>query len=104
MFPSANIQDNLETSDVSKSEHFSVAASLLEVSFFIYEEIICSSALNNITFYCFCSLQVQKPTLATSLTHRSFMTNREMVTKPLSSEQAAHCRDAFVKVMKGQGQ
>uniref|UniRef100_A0A3B4WNT7 Unconventional myosin-VIIa-like n=1 Tax=Seriola lalandi dorsalis TaxID=1841481 RepID=A0A3B4WNT7_SERLL len=65
-------QNNLETSDVSKSEHFSMAASLLEV---------------------------KKSSLATSLTHRSFMTNRERVTKPLSSEQAAGSRDAFVKAI-----
>jgi len=32
MFPPANTQNNLETSDVSKSQHFSMAASLLEVS------------------------------------------------------------------------
>ncbi|KAG7227320.1 hypothetical protein INR49_000324 [Caranx melampygus] len=68
----ATTQNNLETSDVGKSEHFSVAASLLEV---------------------------KKSALATSLTHRSFMTNRERVTKPLSSEQAADCRDAFVKAI-----
>ncbi|XP_053294879.1 unconventional myosin-VIIa [Pleuronectes platessa] len=65
-------QNNLETSDVTKSENFSVAASLLEV---------------------------QPSSLAESLTHRSFMTNRERVTKPLSSEQAEHCRDAFVKAI-----
>ncbi|XP_042371260.1 unconventional myosin-VIIa-like, partial [Plectropomus leopardus] len=68
----ANTENNLETSDVSKSEHFSMAASLLEV---------------------------HKSSLATSLTHRSFMTNRERVTKPLSSEQASDCRDAFVKAI-----
>ncbi|XP_005458181.1 unconventional myosin-VIIa [Oreochromis niloticus] len=68
----ANTQNNMESSDVSKSEHFNVAASLLEV---------------------------EKPTLATNLTHRSFKTNREMVTKPLSCEQAADCRDAFVKAI-----
>lgn len=68
----ANTQNNLDTSDVSKSEHFSTAASLLEV---------------------------QKSALAKSLTHRSFMTNRERVTKPLSSEQASDCRDAFVKAI-----
>ncbi|XP_040911103.1 unconventional myosin-VIIa-like [Toxotes jaculatrix] len=68
----ATTQDNLETSDVSKSEHFSMAASLLEV---------------------------QASSLATNLTHRSFMTNRERVTKPLSSEQASDCRDAFVKAI-----
>lgn len=49
---------------------------------------------------CFLCLKVEKPTLATNLTHRSFKTNREMVTKPLSCEQAADCRDAFVKVMR----
>ncbi|XP_039672113.1 unconventional myosin-VIIb-like [Perca fluviatilis] len=68
----ANTQNNLETSDISKSEHFSIAASILEV---------------------------KKSSLATSLTHRSFMTNRERVTKPLSSEQASDCRDAFVKAI-----
>ncbi|KAI3375240.1 hypothetical protein L3Q82_021746, partial [Scortum barcoo] len=68
----ANTHNNLETSDVSKSENFSIAASLLEVP---------------------------KSSLATSLTSRSFMTNRERVTKPLSSEQASDCRDAFVKAI-----
>ncbi|XP_031721181.1 unconventional myosin-VIIb-like isoform X1 [Anarrhichthys ocellatus] len=68
----ANTQNNLETSDVSKSEHFSIAASILEV---------------------------HKSSLATSLTHRSFMTNRERVTKPLSADQASDCRDAFVKAI-----
>uniref|UniRef100_A0AAQ5ZU17 Myosin VIIBb n=1 Tax=Amphiprion ocellaris TaxID=80972 RepID=A0AAQ5ZU17_AMPOC len=34
-----------------------------------------------------------------SLTHRSFMTNKERVTKPLSSEQASDCRDALVKAI-----
>ncbi|XP_054452712.1 unconventional myosin-VIIa-like [Anoplopoma fimbria] len=68
----ANTENNLETSDVSKSEHFSIAASLLEV---------------------------HKSSLATSLTHRSFMTNRERVIKPLSAEQASDCRDAFVKAI-----
>uniref|UniRef100_A0A3Q3N3P0 Unconventional myosin-VIIa-like n=1 Tax=Mastacembelus armatus TaxID=205130 RepID=A0A3Q3N3P0_9TELE len=65
-------QNNLETSDVCKSEHFSMAASLL---------------------------QVGTSSLANSLTHRSFMTNRERVTKPLNSEQASDCRDAFVKAI-----
>ncbi|XP_026169030.1 unconventional myosin-VIIa-like [Mastacembelus armatus] len=68
----ATTQNNLETSDVCKSEHFSMAASLL---------------------------QVQTSSLANSLTHRSFMTNRERVTKPLNSEQASDCRDAFVKAI-----
>lgn len=68
----ANTQNNLDSSDVSKSKNFSVAASLL---------------------------QVQKSSLANSLTYRSFMTNRERVTKPLSSEQASDCRDALVKAI-----
>ncbi|KAM8850065.1 unconventional myosin-VIIa-like [Spinachia spinachia] len=68
----ANMQNNLETSDVSKSQHFSIAASILEV---------------------------HKSSLASSLTHRSFMTKRERVTKPLSAEQASDSRDAFVKAI-----
>lgn len=44
------------------------------------------------------TLQVDDAVLDKSLTHRSFMTNREIVTKPLSSEQATDSRDAFVKV------
>ncbi|MED6273572.1 hypothetical protein CHARACLAT_007774 [Characodon lateralis] len=68
----ASTKDNLETSDVGKSEHFTFASSLL---------------------------QVQRSSLANSLTHRSFMTNRERVTKPLSCEQATDCRDAFVKAI-----
>lgn len=44
------------------------------------------------------TLQVNDATLDKSLTHRSFMTNREKVTKPLNSEQAADTRDAFAKV------
>ncbi|CAJ1071655.1 unconventional myosin-VIIa-like [Xyrichtys novacula] len=68
----ANTQNNLESSDVSKSEHFSIAASLL---------------------------QVEMSSLAASLTHRSIMTNSERMIKPLSSEQASDCRDAFVKAI-----
>ncbi|XP_034087946.1 unconventional myosin-VIIb-like [Gymnodraco acuticeps] len=68
----ANTQNNLETSDVSKSQHFSMAASLLEV---------------------------KRSALAKSLTERSFMTNRESVIKPLSADQASDCRDAFVKAI-----
>ncbi|TMS09760.1 Unconventional myosin-VIIa [Larimichthys crocea] len=65
-------ENNLETSNVSKSQHFSMAASLLEV---------------------------KKSSLAKSLTHRSLMTTTERVTKPLSSQQASDCRDAFVKAI-----
>uniref|UniRef100_A0A3Q2TMD6 Unconventional myosin-VIIa-like n=1 Tax=Fundulus heteroclitus TaxID=8078 RepID=A0A3Q2TMD6_FUNHE len=61
-----------QTSVVGKSEHFTIASSLL---------------------------QVQRSALANSLTHRSFVVNRERVTKPLSSEQATDCRDAFVKAI-----
>uniref|UniRef100_A0A8C8MFQ5 Myosin VIIBb n=1 Tax=Oncorhynchus tshawytscha TaxID=74940 RepID=A0A8C8MFQ5_ONCTS len=48
-----------------------------------------------------CFLQVQPAALAVSLTYRSFMTNRERVSKPLNSEQAADSRDAFVKAIYG---
>ncbi|KAM4604686.1 unconventional myosin-VIIa-like [Polymixia lowei] len=68
----ATILNNMDSSDVSMSEHFSLAARLLEV---------------------------QSADLAKGLTCRSFMTNRERVTKPLSSEQASDCRDAFVKAI-----
>ncbi|KAF3858547.1 hypothetical protein F7725_011748 [Dissostichus mawsoni] len=68
----SNTQNNLETSDVSKSQHFSMAASLLEV---------------------------KRSALAKSLTEHSFMTNRESVIKPLSADQASDCRDAFVKAI-----
>uniref|UniRef100_A0A674CKG4 Unconventional myosin-VIIa-like n=1 Tax=Salmo trutta TaxID=8032 RepID=A0A674CKG4_SALTR len=70
----ASILDNMESSDVSSSDHFTIAAKLLEV---------------------------QPASLGMSLTYRSFMTNRERVSKPLSSEQAADCRDAFVKAIYG---
>ncbi|XP_071399121.1 unconventional myosin-VIIb-like [Centroberyx affinis] len=68
----ATTLNNMDSSDVSKSEHFSLAATLL---------------------------MVQHASLAKSLTHRSFLTNRERVTKPLSSAQASDCRDAFLKAI-----
>ncbi|RVE61473.1 hypothetical protein OJAV_G00171010 [Oryzias javanicus] len=68
----AIIQDNLETSEVCKSKHFSSAASMLEV---------------------------KKSALEKSLTQRSIEANKERVTKPLSSQQAAGCRDAVVKAI-----
>uniref|UniRef100_A0A8C8LR36 Myosin VIIBb n=1 Tax=Oncorhynchus tshawytscha TaxID=74940 RepID=A0A8C8LR36_ONCTS len=70
----ATILNNMESSDVSLSDHFTFAAKLLEV---------------------------QPAALAVSLTYRSFMTNRERVSKPLNSEQAADSRDAFVKAIYG---
>ncbi|RXN17263.1 unconventional myosin-VIIa-like protein [Labeo rohita] len=66
----STIMNNMDTCDVLSSNHFSVTAKLLEVN---------------------------DATLDKSLTHRSFMTNREKVTKPLNSEQAADTRDAFAK-------
>ncbi|KAF6720455.1 Unconventional myosin-VIIa [Oryzias melastigma] len=68
----AIIQDNLETSEVCKSKPFSNAASLLGV---------------------------KKLALEKSLTQRSIEANKERVTKPLSSQQAAACRDAVVKAI-----
>uniref|UniRef100_A0A8C2CR35 Myosin VIIBb n=1 Tax=Cyprinus carpio TaxID=7962 RepID=A0A8C2CR35_CYPCA len=66
----STIMNNMDSSDVMSSSHFSVTAKLLEVQ-------------------------------RNSLTHRSFMTNREIVTKPLSSEKAIHTRDAFAKAIYG---
>uniref|UniRef100_A0A8C1FWG9 Myosin VIIBb n=1 Tax=Cyprinus carpio carpio TaxID=630221 RepID=A0A8C1FWG9_CYPCA len=66
----STIMNNMDSSDVMSSSHFSVTAKLLEVDDAVLEK---------------------------SLTHRSFMTNREIVTKPLSSEKAIHTRDAFAK-------
>ncbi|XP_010900118.4 unconventional myosin-VIIb [Esox lucius] len=70
----ASMLNNMDSSDVSLSAHFTTAAKLLEV---------------------------QPTALAVSLTYRSFMTNRELVSKPLSSEQAINSRDAFVKAIYG---
>ncbi|CAG5897084.1 unnamed protein product [Menidia menidia] len=83
----ASVQNNLETSDVCKSDHFTIAASLLQASVPFKTHAAHRMSL------------VDKSSLATSLTHRSFMTNRERVTKPLNAEQAADCRDAFVKAI-----
>ncbi|XP_062337712.1 unconventional myosin-VIIb [Osmerus eperlanus] len=70
----ATYLNNMESSDIRTSENFTIAADLLEV---------------------------QSTALGVSLTHRSFLTNRERVSKPLSSEQASDCRDAFVKAIYG---
>ncbi|XP_051990099.1 unconventional myosin-VIIa-like [Xyrauchen texanus] len=68
------VMNNMDSCDILSSEHFSITAKLLKVD---------------------------KADLENSLTHRSFMTNREKVTKPLSSEQATDTRDAFAKAMYG---
>ncbi|XP_076871226.1 unconventional myosin-VIIb [Brachyhypopomus gauderio] len=70
----ATISNNLEGCDICTSSHFNMAAQLL---------------------------QVEPKTLDVSLTQRSFMTNRESVSKPLSSVQAVDGRDAFVKAIYG---
>ncbi|XP_030630586.1 unconventional myosin-VIIa [Chanos chanos] len=68
----ATILNNMEGCDVMSSDHFTTAAKQLEVDTVV---------------------------LGNSLTHRSIKTNREHVTKPLSSEQAKYCRDALVKAV-----
>ncbi|KAJ3595721.1 hypothetical protein NHX12_005024 [Muraenolepis orangiensis] len=68
-------ENNMESSDVTPSVHFKLASTQLEV---------------------------EGDTLANSLTHRSFLTNREKVTKPLNTKQASDCRDAFVKAIYNQ--
>ncbi|XP_060723716.1 unconventional myosin-VIIa [Tachysurus vachellii] len=70
----ATISNNLEGCDVITSTHFNMAAQLLEVDI---------------------------KTLDVSLTQRSFMTNRESVSKPLSTDQASNGRNAFVKAIYG---
>ncbi|XP_072547051.1 unconventional myosin-VIIb [Salminus brasiliensis] len=68
----AGIENNMDSCDVVPSDHFTIVAKLLEVD---------------------------KSALDVSLTHRSFMANRERLTKPLSSEQAVDCRDALAKAI-----
>ncbi|KAJ8418640.1 hypothetical protein AAFF_G00001390 [Aldrovandia affinis] len=70
----ATIMNNLESCDIQTSSHFNMVAKLLEVK---------SKALD------------------ASLTQRSFMTNRESVSKPLSCSQAMGGRDAFAKAIYG---
>ncbi|XP_041913733.1 unconventional myosin-VIIb isoform X1 [Alosa sapidissima] len=70
----ATILNNLESCDIRSSAHFTMVAKLLEVD---------TKALD------------------VALTQRSFMTNRESVSKPLNSEQALAGRDAFVKAIYG---
>lgn len=41
---------------------------------------------------------MRKSRLAASLTHRSFLTIRDSVIKPLSAQQASSSKDALVKV------
>ncbi|XP_059913806.1 unconventional myosin-VIIa-like isoform X2 [Gadus macrocephalus] len=65
-------QNNMDSSNVCSSEHFTLASSMLEVPADVLER---------------------------SMTQRSFLTNRETVTKPLNKEQAADCRDALVKAV-----
>uniref|UniRef100_A0A3B3RFJ9 Myosin VIIBb n=1 Tax=Paramormyrops kingsleyae TaxID=1676925 RepID=A0A3B3RFJ9_9TELE len=45
--------------------------------------------------------KVDSKNLETSLTYRSFMTNRERVSRPLSQDQATDGRDAFAKAIYG---
>ncbi|TRY58652.1 hypothetical protein DNTS_024794 [Danionella cerebrum] len=68
------VMNNLEGCDILSSSHFKMASQLLEVA---------PNALD------------------VSLTQRSLMTNRERVTKPLTSVQAVDGRDAFVKAIYG---
>ncbi|KAL2090404.1 hypothetical protein ACEWY4_015092 [Coilia grayii] len=68
------ISNNMEGCDICSSNHFNMVAQLLEV---------------------------EKKALDVGLTQRSFMTNRESVSKPLTSAQAQAGRDAFVKAIYG---
>ncbi|XP_051562758.1 unconventional myosin-VIIb-like [Myxocyprinus asiaticus] len=68
------IKNNMEGCDILTSSHFNMTAKLLEVN---------------------------PKALEVSLTQRSLMTNRESVSKPLTSVQAVDGRDAFVKAIYG---
>uniref|UniRef100_A0A3B4D975 Myosin VIIBa n=1 Tax=Pygocentrus nattereri TaxID=42514 RepID=A0A3B4D975_PYGNA len=70
----STVSNNLEGCDIPSSNNFNMASKLLEVD---------TKALD------------------VSLTQRSFMTTREIVSKPLTSEQAVDGRDAFVKAIYG---
>ncbi|CAF97644.1 unnamed protein product, partial [Tetraodon nigroviridis] len=94
-----NTRDNLETCHVSKSKHFSIAASVLEVSSSLWWPFWFSPLFYTQTSPYACSLQVRKSLLESSLTSRSIMTMTESVSKPLSAAQASDCRDAFVKAI-----
>ncbi|XP_031437003.1 unconventional myosin-VIIb isoform X2 [Clupea harengus] len=67
-----SILNNMDSSDISASTHFTMSANLLEV---------------------------EPASLDTSLTTRTFLTNREQVSKPLGPEQARDTRDAFAKAI-----
>ncbi|KAG7321570.1 hypothetical protein KOW79_014428 [Hemibagrus wyckioides] len=69
---SSSTVNNMDSCEVLESQHFSVAAKLLEVD---------------------------NTHLDASLTSRTFMTRQEKVMKPLSSEQALDCRDALAKAI-----
>ncbi|KAK2831780.1 hypothetical protein Q7C36_016866 [Tachysurus vachellii] len=68
----AGTMNNMDSCEVLSSDHFTVAAKLLEVD---------------------------KSHLDTSLTSRTFITKQEQLTKPLSSDQALECRDALAKAI-----
>ncbi|XP_063056384.1 unconventional myosin-VIIa [Engraulis encrasicolus] len=68
------ISNNMEGCDIRTTKHFTMVAQLLEVD---------------------------PKNLDVALTQRSFMTNRENVSKPLTSAQARAGRDAFVKAIYG---
>lgn len=96
--------NNMDSCDVLSSNHFSVTAKLLEVQMllqnFSFKSLssLLSFMLNVFDDSPSVNLQAEDEILEKSLTHRSFMTNREIVTKALSSEQATDTRDAFAKV------
>ncbi|XP_062406307.1 unconventional myosin-VIIa-like [Sardina pilchardus] len=67
-----SVMENMDSSSISASNHYTMSAKLLEVD---------------------------NATLDVSLTRRTFSTNRERVSKSLSSDQARDTRDAFAKAI-----
>lgn len=92
--------NNLESCDVLSSTHFKMAAQLLEVikKKMLETNFVCKqhTQAHRSDFF----LQVAPNALDVSLTQRSLMTNRESVSKPLTSAQAVDGRNAFVKVVQ----
>uniref|UniRef100_A0A4W4H1U9 Myosin VIIBb n=1 Tax=Electrophorus electricus TaxID=8005 RepID=A0A4W4H1U9_ELEEL len=80
-------------------EIFKLLAAILHMGNIGFEGEVRHVVLNDFHVHVSAPCQVERSALDTSLTCRSFMTSRERVTKPLSSEQATDCRDALAKAI-----
>uniref|UniRef100_A0AAR2IPA7 Myosin VIIBa n=1 Tax=Pygocentrus nattereri TaxID=42514 RepID=A0AAR2IPA7_PYGNA len=93
--------------DIKEYAHFRSAMKILTFtendSWEIHKLLAAILHLGNVNFEGeeACQTGVDTKALDVSLTQRSFMTTREIVSKPLTSEQAVDGRDAFVKAIYG---